>query len=372
MKKPIKWTLIGLGIFTGVVIVAVIIFFVIFFLSIGVSVIREVSTPETKQVEQAEEVKTEGVVEEEQEIIGDRETEYWGKVPVLEWKIGKPIVFRNGLKLILNKVWEEKRLGYLYVVISVTLENTTDEIQDGIDLEMPTCFSDVWDSEDNRFSGSGDLTIGESIWEKIDSLSPGDNKKWPPGKELTGNIYFNVSGNTGGLMVELEYSEFIRPNVIYRYVLKDTEVKTKEEIVIPTELEAREKIEEGICELPVLSSDREFIRQVANWLPASWKVGMLVIRDDNPTRWAEEPQMHYYLMVTSQGGVLYVTWGVQNIYYYKSWTEIEEDIVRSYPSDTTDWASGYFITGKVWRNDPLWQKEELWGKDTFFLKEFWD
>ena len=219
MKKPLKLLL-------WVLILAMSISLVAVFSSVGGC--RRAAPP----VE--EPVIEEPVVAEEQEIIGYRETEYWGKVPVVEWKIGKPIVFRNGLKLILNKAWEEKQLDYLYVVISVTLENTTDEIHDGIDLEMPICFSNVWDSEDNRFSGSGGLTIGESIWEKIDSLSPGDNKKWPPGKELTGNLCFNVSGNTGGLMVELEYAEFIRPNVIYRYVLEDTEAKTEEEIVIPT------------------------------------------------------------------------------------------------------------------------------------------
>ena len=54
MRKSIKWTFIGLGIFIG----AVIIIFVGLFISAGVSAIKEVSTPETKQVE------------EEQEIIG--------------------------------------------------------------------------------------------------------------------------------------------------------------------------------------------------------------------------------------------------------------------------------------------------------------
>ncbi len=150
-----------------------------------------------------------------------RETKLGRKIPKVEWKIGEPIDFPNGLRLTLNKVWMEKQLDYPFVVISVTLENTTDEIQDAIDLDMPIISSKVWDSEDNRFSGSGGLTIGESIWSKIDSLSPGENKKWPPGVKLIGNIYFNVSGNTGGLMVELEYSEFFRTNVIYWYKLED-------------------------------------------------------------------------------------------------------------------------------------------------------
>jgi len=221
MRKSIKWTLIGIGIFVVVVIVAVIILFVGLFISAGVSAIKEVSTPETKQVEEVEEVKTEGVVEEEQEIIGYRETEDWGKVPVKEWKIGIPIDYPNGLRLILNKVWEEEQEGYIFVVISETLTNTTDEVQDGIDFSLRADRIYVWDSQDNRFSGSGGFTSGESIWKKIFSLSPGDNKKWPPGKELTANIYFDVSGNTGGLMVELDYAEYIWPNVTYRYYLEE-------------------------------------------------------------------------------------------------------------------------------------------------------
>lgn len=127
-------------------------------------------------------------VEEEQEIIGYRETEDWGEVSVVEWEIEEPIVFRNGLKVTLNKVWEEKQLVQPYIVINVTLENTTDKVQeDWIIFTMPAS-PNVWDSKDNRFSGSGSLTIGESIGNKIDELSPGDNKKWPPGKKLNGNI----------------------------------------------------------------------------------------------------------------------------------------------------------------------------------------
>jgi len=370
MNKPTKWTLIGLGIFIGVVIVAVIIIFVGLFISTGVSAIKEVSTPETKQVEEA---KTKEVAEiEGKKIIGYRDTELRDKVPVIEWEIGKPIDYPNGLRLILNEIWKEKQKSYPFVVINETLINTTDKVQDGIDFSLCADWIDVWDSEDNRFSGSGGFTPEESIFAEIDNLSPGDNKKWPPGNELTGNVYFDVSGNTGGLMVELEYAEFIRPNVIYRYVLEDTEAKTEEDVVIPTELEAREKIEEGIYELPILSSDREFIRQVADWLPAGWRTGVLVIRDDNPTRWGEESQMYYYLMVESQGGVLYVTWGAHGPFYYKDWYEIEDYITPSYPSGTTNWSDSGFMWYELWRDDPLWKEEELWEEDTFWENEFWD
>jgi len=209
MNKSIKWTLIGLGIFVGVVIVG-------FFGSAIIMGIIE-AEKDIKEVSKAEEL------EEKEKIIGYRETEDWGKVPVKEWEIGEPIVFRNGLKATLNKVWEEKRLEQPYVVINITLENTTDKVQeDWIIFTMPAS-PKVRDSEDNRFSGWGSLFTGEGIWDKIDKLSPGENKKWPPGKELTGNIYFDVSGNTGDLIIELEYSEFLKTNVIYCYKLEDIE-----------------------------------------------------------------------------------------------------------------------------------------------------
>jgi len=244
-------------------------------------------TAEENSIKESEEEVGEEAKVEGEKIIGYRDTELRGKVPVVEWEIGKPIDYPDDLRLILNEVWIEKQMDYPFVVINETLINKTDEIQDGIVFSLSAYSIHVYDSEDNRFSGDGGLTndVSVLIWDKIDELSPGDNKKWPPGKELTGNIYFDVSGNNGGLMLELEYSEFIRPNVIYRYVLEDIEAKTEEEIVIPTELEAREKIEEGIYELPILSSDREFIRQVADWLPADWQAGILVVKDDNPTRW---------------------------------------------------------------------------------------
>lgn len=220
MNKPIKWTLIGLGIFVGVVIVGFFGSAIVMGIIEAEKDIKEVSKAE-EEIIVSEEKETIEELEEKEKIIGYRDTKLRDKVPVVEWGIGNSIVFRNGLKATLNKVWEEKRLEQPYVVINVTLENTTDKVQeDWIIFTMPA-IPDVWDSEDNRFSGWGSLFTGEGIWDKIDKLSPGENKKWPPGKELTGNIYFDVSGNTGGLMVELEYSEFIWPNVIYRYCLED-------------------------------------------------------------------------------------------------------------------------------------------------------
>jgi hypothetical protein len=216
MNRPVKWTLIGIGIFIAVVMVG------FFGSAIVMGIIgAEKDIKEVSKTGEIEEAEKKGVAEVEgKKIIGYRNTELRDKVPVVEWKIGEPIEYPNGLRFILNKIWTERQHGYTFVVINETLINTTDEVQDGYDFQLPV-YVHVWDSQDNRFSGSGGFEVGKSIWSKIDSLSPGDNKKWQPGKELTGNVYFGVEGNTGGLMVELEYSEFIRPNIIYRYVLED-------------------------------------------------------------------------------------------------------------------------------------------------------
>lgn len=220
MNKPIKWTLIGLGIFVVVVIVGFFGSAIVMGIIEAEKDIKEVSKAK-EEIIVSEEKETIEELEEKEKIIGYRDTKLRDKVPVVEWEIGKPIVFRNGLKLILNKVWEEKRLEQPYVIINITLENTTDKVQeDWIIFIMPP-IPDVWDSEDNRFSGWGSLFNGEGIWDKIDKLSPGDNKKWPPGVKLTGNIYFEVSGNTGDLIVELEYFQFLKTNVIYCYKLED-------------------------------------------------------------------------------------------------------------------------------------------------------
>ncbi|MDD3629124.1 MAG: hypothetical protein PHN81_05075 [Actinomycetota bacterium] len=50
MKKSINRTLIGLGIFIGIIIVAAIVIFISMFIGAGISVIREKSTSGTKYV----------------------------------------------------------------------------------------------------------------------------------------------------------------------------------------------------------------------------------------------------------------------------------------------------------------------------------
>ena len=155
MKKSINRTLIGLGIFIGIIIVAAIVIFISMFIGAGISVIREKSTSGTKYVEE-----TAG---EEQEIIGYRDTELRDKVPVVRWEIGNPIDYPNGLRLVLNKVWVEEQENCPFVVINVTLINKTDEVQDRIDFSRGANYIYVWDSKDNKFLGSGGFNIEDSI-----------------------------------------------------------------------------------------------------------------------------------------------------------------------------------------------------------------
>ena len=87
MRKPIKWTLIGLGIFTAVVIVAVIIIFAGLFVSAGVSAIKEVSTPETKTLT---------AVEGPQKVITGQEFIYNGiKIVLTKYEIVPTNIDKN-------------------------------------------------------------------------------------------------------------------------------------------------------------------------------------------------------------------------------------------------------------------------------------
>jgi len=55
MRKPIKWTLIGLGIFLAISIVIVIIFLVFLFISTGIATFAKEFRPETKEPTKLEE-----------------------------------------------------------------------------------------------------------------------------------------------------------------------------------------------------------------------------------------------------------------------------------------------------------------------------
>lgn len=213
-------------------IISLLVFILIFSFALACGVeppIEEVSGPtEEEGVKEVDEELEEETVEvakdiEEKSEMEYRETELGRKLPKVEWKIGEPIDFPNGLRLTLNKVWKEKQYGENFIVINVTLENTTNETQDdGIVFSMPGSIFYVYDSEDNKFLSDGCLE-GNTIFDEIYNLSPGINKKWKPGVKLTGNICCNVPEESKCLNIELEYFKFLRTNVIYCYKLEDIE-----------------------------------------------------------------------------------------------------------------------------------------------------
>lgn len=155
----------------------------------------------------------------EEDIIGYRKSDLEREVPKIEWRIDELITFSNGLSIVLNNVWKETQYDYIYVVINITLKNTTDKLQeDGNTFSLPAFFMYLYDSEDNKFLGNGCLKADcDTVYEAIDNLSPGTNKKWPAGKELSGNIYFHIPEQAKEFTLELSYSEFLRVNKIYCY-----------------------------------------------------------------------------------------------------------------------------------------------------------
>lgn len=255
--------------------------------------------------------------------------------------------------------FNELKEGMEYVIITINIKNSTDRT---------VSYNPFFDFKMQNSKGQ----ITGPAFTFADQKTALSSVELVPNGEVSGTVTFEEPKNDPGLILLYQpfLSEAIKINIKAATSTVSPEAKTEKE-VIPTELEAREKIEDGIGKLTNLDSDRQSLRRVADWLPAGWRTGVLVVRDDNPTRWGKKPEMYYYLMVTSQGGVLYVTWGAANIYYYKSWTEVKSDIARNYPLGA-DWADGSFIAAEVWKDDPLWQKEELWKDDTYWKDEFWD
>jgi len=326
--------------------------------------IKEVSTPETKQVEQA---KEEVATEEIEKLEDEKTTGSQGISEELE--TGQEFIY-DGRKITLTK-YEivptntiDKNLLWVYLYVE-NIDNVPHEHIYDMDFTI---------YHNGREDGE---LIGFGLEEGRKYYSTGEYRELNPGEICEGWIDSFIPTDWKAEDIEIHFRPFLSSFSLCIWKLEQPkevlpEAKTEEEIVIPTELEAREKIEEEIGKLTNLDSDRQSLRRVADWLPAGWRTGVLVIRDDNPTRWGEESQMYYYLMVESQGGVLYVTWGAHGPFYYKDWYEIEDYITPSYPSGTTDWSDSGFMWYELWRDDPLWNEEKPWEDDAFWKGEFWD
>ena len=117
MRKPVKWTLIGLGIFIGVIVVT----FLVFFISATICGIKEgikkTFTTETRQIEQAKETETtEEIPKAEKKETTATQLESSKLEP------GQGFIY-NGVKIALTKYeiepadWTDKNILWVYLYV---------------------------------------------------------------------------------------------------------------------------------------------------------------------------------------------------------------------------------------------------------------
>jgi hypothetical protein len=226
----------------------------------------------------------------------------------------------------------------------------------------------VIDSQDRKFEPDNDAMISLLF----EDIKPIFAEEIHPNVSKVGYVIFDIAKDAEGLKLQIKDARLLS-SAFAIVDLETDKIQSSEEFEIPTELEVREKIEQGISEVTNLMSDRLSLHKLVDWLPKDWRSGILVVRDDNPTRWGKGAEIYYYLMVISQGGTLYITYGVQNIYYYKSWTEVKTSIMSNYPPEETNFSDGSFIFVEIWRDDTIWSQDNLWKDDIYWGSEnFWD
>lgn len=136
-------------------------------------------------------------------------------------------------------------------------------------------------------------------------------------------------------------------------------------VSFPTELEAREKLPE-VWAASDLNSDIKSLKRAAESLPKDWETGILVVHYYNEEGWPEEvnPEAAYFLIIKTEGGLLYVTWGVQDIYVMKSFTEI-----KNYLQVASGRSTEYI---EIWRNTELWKRKDIWNDNFWKVQENFD
>lgn len=124
----------------------------------------------------------------------------------------------NGLRVTINNIRKatkesglvmpsDENSEEIWVVVNLTVKNISNESKDYTDLSLP---HQIIDSNGNEFSGDGDLLSNEEreemkeplFYEEIDKLHPGENVRLPSKQEVTGNIWFSVSGKSTGLKLQ--------------------------------------------------------------------------------------------------------------------------------------------------------------------------
>jgi len=134
--------------------------------------------------------------------------------------------------------------------------------------------------------------------------------------------------------------------------------------IIPTELEVREKIPDLILKFSDLDHNPENIRNVIDACPGSWPAGMFIVHYCHQEGWVSgnaQPDVSFYLMVKTLGGILYIDYGVANVYFYKNLTDIKGRL--DYASD------GSTICAEVWRNSNKWLNPEIWDREFWMLED---
>ncbi len=110
----------------------------------------------------------------------------------------------EGLRITINNVRKAAKESGLempsgskrmWIILNLTVKNISGEIKDRstVDVAFPM---KIIDSKGNEFIGDGGLLSDKNeplIFEEIDKLSLGDNKRLLPQKEATGNIWFDIS-----------------------------------------------------------------------------------------------------------------------------------------------------------------------------------
>ena len=120
--------------------------------------------------------------------------------------MGTPVEVSPGIRITINSAGEEVQEGRRFVVVNLTVENASQTVLNGGDiLALRIWTLLVWDDAENIYVAHGCPGEGHpSFYEQIDSLSPGVNKKWPPGLAMTGDLCYEVPTDSKGFQLRSE------------------------------------------------------------------------------------------------------------------------------------------------------------------------
>lgn len=170
--------------------------------------------------------------------------------------------------------------------------------------------------------------------------------------------YFAVSFHRENLHYKIRVKELAE-----KVAALEKKIEEEEAEYIPTELEARERLGDAIGAAD-LETDIESMKKAAESFPDDWPTGIFIVRSYDPEKWAEEavPLATYFLMVKTQGGILYNTWqgAAPQVYTCKSWTEVKRFVPIA--------SDGSTVAVELWRDSELWTRSDIWN-EAFWISE---